>query len=224
MIYLFHGSDIEKVRAKAFEWVAKARTKESSVMYARLAREELSAGSLEYVAAAGGLFVQRLLVLLDDPFATREADEGDEEKKDLVDEYLERLVASDNAVILLAPKLSAAKVKKIAPKAKMVYVFDKKTNGETARGFNSALVNALGAKNKSALWLELNKACRAGDAPEMLHGLLHWKARDLMTKGSRAWTQSESRALSLNLIALLQESRRGGLELGVALERFALSI
>jgi hypothetical protein len=58
----------------------------------------------------------------------------------------------------------------------------------------------------------------------MLHGLLHWKARDLMKKGSRSWTSEESRRLSLALIALLQGSRRGGLDLPLALERFALSI
>ena len=71
---------------------------------------------------------------------------------------------------------------------------------------------------------EINRALIAGDAPEMLHGLLHWKARDLMEKGSRAWKSEESRALSLNLISLLQTSRRGGLDLSTSLERFALSI
>ncbi|HEY4522942.1 MAG TPA: hypothetical protein VJK73_01055, partial [Candidatus Paceibacterota bacterium] len=67
-------------------------------------------------------------------------------------------------------------------------------------------------------------ALRKGDAPEMLHGLLHWKTRDLMEKGSRAWKPQETRALSLSLISLLQNSRRKGLDLSQSLERFALSI
>jgi hypothetical protein len=93
-----------------------------------------------------------------------------------------------------------------------------------ARGFNSALVNALAAKDGPALWKELQKAERQGDVPEMLHGLLHWKARDMMQKGSRAWSEKESRELSVQLIELLSSARSGDLALSPALERFALSL
>ena len=52
MLYLFHGNDIEKTRAKAFEWVAAARKKEPNLVYVRLAREELSSAALEDAALA----------------------------------------------------------------------------------------------------------------------------------------------------------------------------
>jgi len=106
----------------------------------------------------------------------------------------------------------------------MTYAYDKPASREVERGFNSNLVNALSSRSREKLWLEINRALRAGDAPEMLHGLLHWKARDLMEKGSRAWLPSESRQLSLALIELLQDSRRGGLDLSLALEKFSLSV
>ncbi len=230
MIYLFHGSDSEKVRTKAFEWVAKARAKEPNLAYVRLAREELSGSKLEEVTSSVGLFVQRMLVLLDDPFPSARAasDDGDEFEDtasgSVIEEYLDRLAVSDNAIIILAPKLGAVKAKKVVAQAKVEYKFDTAPSREPARGFNSGLVDALGARSREELWLEIMRALRAGDAPEMLHGLLHWKARDVMQKGSRAWKPHEARALSLNLIELLQESRRGGLELGLALERFALAI
>ncbi|MFZ1075000.1 MAG: hypothetical protein WAN50_01370 [Minisyncoccia bacterium] len=230
MMYLFHGSDKEKVRAKAFDWVAKARAKEPNLAYARLAREELTAAALEDAAQSGGLFVSRLLILLDDPYpaarTAAEDDEGGEEEKteSVLEEYLDELAASNNAIIMLAPKLAAAKAKKIAAKAKAEYKFDLPAARIDARGFNSNLVNALAARSREKLWLEINRALRAGDAPEMLHGLLHWKARDMMEKGSPKWKPQESRELSLALIELLQASRRGGLDLGLALERFALSI
>ncbi len=228
MIYLFSGNDASKVRMKAFAWIAAARTKEPNLAYVRLAREELTSSSLEDAALSGGLFVSRLLVLLDDPFpAARLASDIEEEEGEagsLLEEHLDRLAASDNAILILAPGLVVAKAKKIAAKAKMVYTFEKPTARDTARGFNSGLVNALAARSREKLWLEVSRALRAGDAPEMLHGLLHWKARDLMEKGSRSWTPEESRRLSLALITLLQESRRGGLDLPVALERFALTV
>jgi hypothetical protein len=230
MIYFFYGSDVEKTRAKAFEWVAKARAKEPDLVYVRLAREDLTPSALEDAVHAGGLFVSRLLVLLDDPFPTARVTQEDEEQEvedergTVIEEYLDRFAVSDNAIIILAPKLLAAKAKKISAKAKVEYKFDKSASPEVARGFNSGLVDALGARNREKLWLEINRALAAGDAPEMLHGLLHWKARDLMQKGSRVWKEAEARQLSLSLIDLLQESRRGGLGLGVALEKFSLSL
>ena len=218
MMYLFHGSDVEKTRSKAFEWVAKARAKEPNLAYVRLAREELTSAALEDVAQSGGLFVKRLLILIDNPFQ-----EGD--SPDLLEEHLDALAASDNAIIVLAPKLAAAKAKKLIAKAKVEYKYDLPAQtGKPERGFNAHLVNALAARSREKLWLEINRALRAGDAPEMLHGLLHWKARDLMEKGSRTWTPQESRALSLSLISLLQSSRRRGLDLSLSLERFALNI
>lgn len=229
MIYLFHGSDIEKARAKAFEWVASARAREPNLAYARLAREELTKAALEDAALSSGLFVKRLLVLIDDPFALARAsgeDEGEDEEKsanNILEEHLDALAASDNAIVILAPKLAAAKAKKLAAKAAKTYVFDKPAPSES-RDFNSALINALAERSREKLWLEVNRALRAGDAPEMLHGLLHWKARDLMMKGGRAWKPNETRRLSLSLISLLQDSRRKNLDLSESLERFTLSI
>ncbi|MFZ2500479.1 MAG: hypothetical protein WAW90_00630 [Minisyncoccia bacterium] len=231
MIYLFYGSDVAKVRTKAFEWVAKARAKEPNLAYVRLAREELTESALEDAALSGGLFVQRLLILIDDPFpisrSTSTEEEGEDEDRasaSILDEHFDALAASDNAIIILAPALSAARAKKLTAKAKVEYKFDKLAVRENVRGFNSNLVNALATRSRATLWLEINRALLAGDASEMLHGLLHWKARDLMEKGSRAWTSSEARQLSLTLIELLQSSRRGGLDLSLALEKFALSV
>ncbi|MDP2651773.1 MAG: hypothetical protein Q8O94_01415, partial [bacterium] len=177
MIYLFHGSDVEKVRAKVFEWVAKARTKEPNLAYVRLAREELTDAALEDAALSGGLFVKRLLILIDNPFQEQE-----ESTTDIFDEHIVALAASDNAIVILAPKLTAARAKKLIAKAKIEYKYDKPAAREVAegqRGFNSNLINALGAHSREKLWLEINRALYAGDAPEMLHGLLHWKARDM---------------------------------------------
>ncbi|MCX6787904.1 MAG: hypothetical protein NT108_01930 [Candidatus Kaiserbacteria bacterium] len=230
MIYFFYGSDVEKVRTKAFEWVAKARAKEPNLAYARLTREELSAATLEDAALSGGLFVSRLLVLIDDPLPATPAvsDEGEDEEKDVsssvFEDALDALATSDNAILILAPKLASAKAKKIAAKAKVEYRFDISTVRTAARGFNGNLANALETRSREKLWLEINRALIAGDAPEMLHGLLHWKARDLMAKGSRAWQPRESRRLSLALIELLQNARRGNADLSLSLERFALSI
>jgi hypothetical protein len=234
MIYFFYGSDVEKTRTKAFEWIAKARAKDPNLSYLRLSRGELTPQTLEEVAFSGGLFTTRLLVLIDDPFppsrakgAEQENENEDDEKEEsgeLIETSLTMLADSNNAILILAPKVSAAKAKKISAKAKTEYAFDIRAAKETTRGFNGNLVNALAEKNREKLWLELTRAMRQGDAPEMLHGLLHWKARDLMEKGGRAWSPTEARSASLALIGLLQDSRRGDADLSLSLEQFALSI
>lgn len=232
MMYLFHGSDADRVRAKAFEWVAKARAKEPNLSYARLAREELSNGALEDAALSGGLFVSRLLVLIDDPFPVARTSANEDDGEDgadgasasVLEDHIDALAASDNAIVILAPKLPPAKAKKLAAKAKMTYVFDPASRGGAGRGFNTALASALAARSPEKLWLEVVRALRQGDPPEMLHGLLHWKARDLLEKGNAKWKPVDARELSLDLIALLMDSRRKGLDLSQSLERFALSI
>lgn len=216
MIYLFHGTDSAKVRAKAFQWVAAAKEKRPDASYVRLSTEAITEEALMEITASQGLFFSKMLVLLDDPFATADSAE-------LVLEHLDILAASENPIALVAPKLLAARVKKVEAKAEKVFVNDLKEKKEV-RGFNGALVNALAARNGSLLWTELQKAERLGDAPEALHGLLHWKARDLMEKGSPKWNKQDARKLSRDLISLLSDARGGELPLKESLERFALSL
>jgi hypothetical protein len=214
VIYLFTGGDVFKARSKAFEWVRASRAKAPEVSYVRLDADAIDADALFAVAQTQGLFFTKTLVLLDDPFSESGAGE-------VVLEHLDMLAKSSNPVAILAPKLLSARIKKIEAKAHKTFVFDKKEK-EAGRGFNGALVNALGAKNKPLLWKELIKALRDGDAPEALHGLLHWKARDMMQKGNSAWGKDGARRLSRELIELLSDSRSGALSLSLALERFAL--
>jgi DNA polymerase III delta subunit len=215
MIYLFTGSDVNRVRGKAFQWVAAARAKAPDAYYSRFTPDTLTEGALREALAAQGLFFSKTLIVLDDPFAT-----SDTAETTLA--LLPDLAASANIVAIVAPKLLAARVKKVEALAEKTFTID--AAKKTERGFNSALVNALGAKDGVLLWKEIAKALREGDAPEMVHGLLHWKARDLMKKGSRTWTPEEARTLSRDLILLLSDSRGRDLPLDLALERFALNV
>lgn len=215
MIYLFHGTDTGKARAKAFAWVAAARAKAPDAAYVRLQGSQITEDALRDAISAQGLFFAKSLILVDDPFA-------DEASGDALLSLLDLLAASENPVGILAPKLLAARAKKL--EAAAAKVFKEDAIPKRDRGFNSALVNALGAKDGKALWTELVKAERLGEAPEALHGLLHWKARDMMQKGSGTWGKEGARTLSVALIELVANARTGDLPLGPSLERFALSL
>ncbi len=211
MIYLFHGTDTAKVRAKAFAWVKATREKQPDVAYLRLEGREITEANLFEIAGTQGLFFRKTLALIDDPFVLKE--EGE-----ILLENLTLLAESENPIAIIASKLLAAQKKALLAKASKEFVCDV-SEKKPVRGFNSALVNALGAKDGATLWKELVKAGRQGDAPEMIHGLLHWKARDMMEKG-----QKGGRTLSRDLIELLSDSRSGDLPLKEALERFALTL
>jgi hypothetical protein len=215
VIYLFYGSDTNKARAKAFQWVAAARAKAPEAAYIRLTADQLTLESLASALSSQGLFFAKTLVLLDDPFS-------DASGAELVLAHLDALRDSPNPVAILAPKLLASRAAKLEAVAEKAFKTDAVAKKD--RGFNSALVNALAARDRGSLWKELMKAERAGDAPEALHGLLHWKARDLMQKGGRGWSKEEARALSVSLIELLSDSRGKDLPLPMALERFALAL
>lgn len=216
MIYLFHGSDSTKARAKAFQWIAAARAKQPDAPYIRLDAASITKESLSEVASTQGLFFKKSLILIDDPFSLADAGEA-------VLEHLGMLADSQNPIAILAPKLLAARAKKLEAKADKIFKCDV-TEKKPARGFNASLVNALAAKDRNALWKEIIRALRQGDAPEMVHGLLHWKARDMMQKGNPKWGKDGARRLSRDLIALLSDARGGDIELAPALERFALSV
>lgn len=209
MIYFFYGSDAAKSRAKAFAWTAAARAKAPDAPYVRLSVEDVSPETLSEVAGSTGLFFAKTLVLIDDPFARKEAGE-------VILEHLKLLADSPNPIGILAPGIHAAYAKKIEARAEKVFVAS--SPARPVRGFNTQLVNALTAKDGKVLWLEIVRALKGGDAPEAVHGLLHWKARDLMQKG-----RGEGRALSMALIELLACSREEARDLGSELERFALS-
>lgn len=215
-MYLFTGSDSEKVRKQAFAFVEASRKKAPMAPYLRLSSEEINEDSLLGAIHTQGLFYDRSLVVLDNPFERAESAE-------VVLNHLELLEGAGNPVFIIAPKLLPARRKKIEGKASKVFAFDIRVKEDT-RGFNSALVNALSEKDGKTLWMEIVKAMRLGDPPELIHGLLHFKARDLMEKGGRYIRKEEARALSVALIELVSAEGRDTLPLGVALERFALTL
>jgi len=216
MLYLFTGTDTEKIRAKAFAWVEAARKKAPEAPYVRIDGKALTAPALSELVESQGLFFLKLLVLIDEPFTTKAGEE-------LLCERLDALAESANAIALLAPGTTPAAERKLEKYLYKTFREDIKEK-KAPRGFNGALVNALAVRDGKKLWLELEKTKRAGEAPEAVHGLLHWKARDLMQKGSRAWNPREAQALSVALIELVSNSRRGERTLYEELERFALSL
>jgi len=215
MLYIFAGSDTQKVREKALAWVAASRKKAPNALYVHLEEGAISENQIEDIIQTQGLFYQKMLVVLDDPLGT-------EEGREVIEKYTQAIVDSNNVIAFIMPKL-LIKDKGIVAKATKVFEYDKVAKGEE-RGFNASLVNALAAKNARALWQEITLTLRKGDAPEAVHGLLAWKARDMLAKGSSKWSRKELRELSRTLLTLVTDSRKESGNTEASLELFALSL
>jgi UDP-N-acetyl-D-mannosaminuronic acid transferase (WecB/TagA/CpsF family) len=73
------------------------------------------------------------------------------------------------------------------------------------------------------LWVGLMREYAKGSAPEAVHGLLFWGAKQMVLKARSDAEAARGRALAAALAALPHESRRKGEDLSYALERFALT-
>ena len=87
-----------------------------------------------------------------------------------------------------------------------------------------ALGGALGKRDRKALWLLLTQAFMGGVAPENIAGILAWKARSMIPavrteQEKKAWAR-----ISRELVVMYHESHRGGGDLALLLERFALTL
>lgn len=237
MIYFLYGSDTEKARAKAHELVDALRGKKPDAELFRLDPDTWTAEEAERLIAGAGLFQNNYIVFLNGVLENPDAEEF----------ALERaadLEASPNVFILLAGELKKAVRDKLEKKASKTQAFEAAKAPE--REFNNfALAEALGKRDKKGLWVLFCQAMNEGKAPEELHGMLFWQAKSMLqalnaktpaesglkpfvhSKSLRYagnYTRDELVALSSGLVSIYHESRRGGEDLDVALEKFVLNI
>jgi DNA polymerase III delta subunit len=92
------------------------------------------------------------------------------------------------------------------------------------RGFDPfGLTFALAAHDKKKLWLGLTQALRAGEKPEAIAGLLHWKVRQELERATGK-KREDLVNLSRRLVFMYHDSHRGAGSLELLLEQFALTL
>lgn len=138
-------------------------------------------------------------------------------------DLLDGLLASSHLFIFEEEKLLKKPATLLAEKKVTVHMAPPEKKAEEA--FNVfSIANAFGARDRKKMWLLLNGAFNHNIAPEAVAGMLHWKIRDLLLKGSSLYSKAELKDLSGRLVVLYHESHRGGGELALLLERFILRV
>lgn len=232
MLCVFFGNDVVTVRKEAFDFVdAKKGDREVHL---------IEAGNFEpnwLGEAAGGvsLFGGSQIYVLDNWSENKEAYEE-------LTNNLEAIGRSGNDFVVIEGTLLAAEKKKFQKWADEMSEY-KKAAGEEFNSFS--LTDALLKRDRKSLWLLWNEALMSGKSSEELIGVLWWQLKTLRlaevtnspeeagqkpfpySKAKRAlgkFKEGELQAISRELLKVTNESRLGGLESSLAIERWLLKL
>mgnify|MGYP001571661921 FL=1 len=203
-------------RQKAREALAIALGKDKGAIVPSAPLRITDAHTLADLHAAlsgGGMFAQRRAVVLDGVL-------GNDEMREALLAALPALKASAESFFMLEGAVDAATRKQVEKHASSSEKFDTKKPVEEKTIF--ALANALQRGDKKALWVGLMREYGKGSAPEQVHGLLFWGAKQMVLKARGTEAPRATRFVA-RLAELPHRARRAGEDLSYALERFALS-
>ena len=225
MIYLFHGTDINKAMKKANELADSLRKKKPDASFFKISTDNFDINVLDEYIGGQGLFSNKYIVFLDRLCEKKEIKEAFVDK-------LKEIGESENIFIILEGKIDKATLNKIEKRAEKSIAFDlseKEENEIKSKkegGLNIfEIANALGEKNKKNLWIVYRILIQEGKVPEEIHGVLFWKAKTmLLSGGTSVWKENELNKLIEDLISVYHESRRGLHELETGLEALLIGI
>ena len=210
MLYFYSGTDREKARDTLNKALAKAAKKQPIVRIS----DANTLADLSEALRGSGMFGQTRAVVLDGVF-------GNEEMREVVLEALPHMGRSEELFYILEGKLDAETRKKLEKHAETSERFDAKKEKEGGEIFSLAF--ALKRGDKKALWVGYQRALLRDEAPEAIHGVLFWGAKDMFMK-TRGAEHERAGKLVAELAELPHEARRQGFELAYALERYILGI
>lgn len=213
MIYFFTGADRDKARAALNAMLEKEEKKGASIVRITDAH---SIADFDASLQGGGLFGEKKAVVFDGIMG------GENEALAIkFTATLPIISKSKETFFVIEGALDAATRKAIEKIAEKTEKFDAAKKEERSTIF--ALANALRAGDKKALWLGYHRELQKGAAPEAIHGVLFWAAKD-MYGGARNDADREKAARLVAFLAELpHEARRSGFDMEFALEHFALS-
>jgi DNA polymerase III delta subunit len=244
MIYLLHGTDTDKSRAKMHEMTDSLKNKKPDAAFFKMDVEHWNLAELEEYCGGQGLFENKFIIVLDHLL-------DNEEIAPVLLEQIEVIAASPNIFIVLEGKLDKDALKKVEKNAEKVQEFEESTAQKFARAkskerFNVfSLAEALGKRDRKNLWVLYRRALREDISPEEIHGTLFWQAKSIAlarqaksakeagmkdftfskAKGYAGnFSEKESDELLNRLVHISHDSRRGLSLISLALEELALTV
>jgi DNA polymerase III delta subunit len=243
MIYFIHG-DTQKSFKKATQLVDSMLAKKPDAELFKISVDDFGENKLQDLIGGQSLFAKKYIVQMSRMLE-------DEVSGDIVLKNLKEVADSENVFVWVEEKVKAPALKKIEKVAEKVQEF--KLSGSTASskskkdsGLNVfALADAFGSRDRKKLWALYTEAIKESIPAEEINGILWWQLKSiiLVTKTKSAkeagmkdfpynksqrfaqnFSADELQEMSDKMIEIYHESRRGGAELAVRLEKFLLEV
>jgi hypothetical protein len=209
MLYVWLGTDSKKAHA-ALASALKKNTAPSVRITDAHAIGDLAAA----LAAGMSMFGDKRAIVLDGVCAN-------EEMRSLVREALPAMAESADEYFMLEEKVDADTKKKLQKYATSIEMFDAVKKKEYPTLFK--LADALKRGDKKNLWVGYQRELAGGNAPEQIHGVLFWGAKQYLLSARGEGDLARGKKLVAALAELPHAARRRGEDLEYALERFILS-
>lgn len=238
MLFVLHGDDNVKRREKYQSMLGAILIKKPELGTIMLKQEDITLGGLDEFISIQGLFEKQYVVLIDGLLK-------DTDVKEIVLIKSEELEESKNIFILIETNIDKEALGRLEKATKHIQEFS--TGKVPAKApFNTfALTDALGKRDRGGLWVLYQQALSANVGAEALHPLFFWQVKSMLlvsetkvgentglkpfveskTKSFlKNYSESELKSLSIKLITIYHNARRGLEEFEVGLERFILKI
>lgn len=211
MLHLYLGTDREKARTKMSAAIEKAARKAEIIRITDAHTVE----DLKVALQGGGMFAKKRVLVFEGVCMNVEL-------CDILLNAIEYLSKLDEEIFIYEEKPLADLRKKLEKYAETTEKFDAPKKERDSGIF--AIVNALRSADKKALWVSYMREIAKDSAPEAVHGVLFWAAKDMALKSADALSRARAKKLIASLAELPHEARRRGEDLEYALERFLLSV
>ncbi len=238
MLYIIHGTDIEKAREKSHALFDALKAKKPDVSAGTLTAEAVTLDKLEELTQSQGLFENKQIVFMDRTLENKDV-------REVILDKIEIIAQSPNIFIFFEGKLTKEVLKKLEKRAEKVqeYILNEETQEKSSNFF--ALADALGARDKKKLWILYRDAINRDAVAEEIHGILFWqvksmalaaKSKDANSAGLNPfvygkakrflsnWKEGEIDTILSRLVHMYHKAHRGEINFEIELEKFALDL
>lgn len=219
MLFFLHGTNKDKAREKARELLESLAKKRPEASLFKIDSDNFDLARLQELIGGQGLFSNKYIIFLDGLFENAEI-------KEQVLKFHQEIGESENIFIWLEGKVDKATLTKIEKVAEKVQEFeDKVVKVPSSKNFNIFdLANVLGRRDQRQFWLLYREAILKDFPPEEICGILFWKLKDLLLKGSGNFEKLEIKKLAEKLVTIYHDAHRGKLDFEIGLEKFVLTV
>jgi DNA polymerase III delta subunit len=238
VIYLFYGTDREKIIEKTNGIVETLRNKKPDSAFVRIDAESLPTLNIDEYVGGQGLFENKFIVLMDGVIFHKESKLSNTSE-------LKKIAESKNIFIVREGNLLAKDKEKIEKLSEKTQEFSKEDKGKKAEFNVFGITEKILNRDNVGAWMLYREALENGSEPEQLSGIIFWqfKALALASECSNAgeaglnpfvfnksknalkkWPVSDIKTKLTDLLTNYHDSRKEGLELSLALENFLLKI